>query len=219
MNLRVAITSAITLFLKSPITIILILCSYMGAVLVSLDPDELWFVRWLLFQTVQYGWFAPISDGILQGQFWRIITPVFLHYSLPHVIVSTCFFWLIARPIELFKGSWHFLLLLVVVASITHFVQFLANPNKFFGGLVCVVYGAMGYILAYQYLLNSNNFSRFKPIVVILFIALIMGLIGVFDLFISSGIFHRTILVGLLVGAAYGFAVGLIDKRKLANNS
>jgi len=217
-EIRNLMQAAVNIFLKSPVSIISILLSYIGTVLIFLDPDELWFARWFLFQTVEYGWFSPVSEGILQGQFWRVLSPIFLHYSLSHVMVGTSFFWLIVKPIERNKGSWHFLLFLVISASITNTTQYLVNPDQQFGGLVCLIYSAVGYITAYQMFNKNNVFTRHRSTIVLLLIVLFMGVFGVFDIFISSGINHRTILLGLIVGAVYGFFMAQVDRRKTLNS-
>ena len=82
---------------------------------------------------------------ILNGELWRIITPIFLHFSIMHILFNM--FWLhdLGGQIEKRKGSLFIFIFVLVNAIISNFAQFkLGGPA--FGGMSGVVYGLFGYV-------------------------------------------------------------------------
>ncbi len=82
---------------------------------------------------------------ILNGEVWRIITPIFLHFSLWHILFNM--FWVhdLGGQIEKRKGSGFLLLFVLVTSIISNLTQFkFGGPG--FGGMSGVVYGLFGYV-------------------------------------------------------------------------
>jgi len=82
---------------------------------------------------------------VLNGEVWRLITPIFLHFSFFHILFNM--FWVhdLGGQIEKRKGSRFFLLFIVITAIISNLLQFkLGGPA--FGGMSGVVYGLFGYV-------------------------------------------------------------------------
>ncbi|MGH8652414.1 MAG: rhomboid family intramembrane serine protease [Gammaproteobacteria bacterium] len=83
--------------------------------------------------------------GISQGQLWRLVTPIFLHFHLLHILFNMCWLYQLGTLIE-HKESTH--LLLFQVASIavgSNLAQWwISGPG--FGGMSGVVYGLFGYL-------------------------------------------------------------------------
>jgi rhomboid protease GluP len=55
-----------------------------------------------------------INEYIYQGEYWRLITPVFLHGSLTHIGFNMYALYALGPQMERFYGSWQFLLLYLV---------------------------------------------------------------------------------------------------------
>ena len=54
---------------------------------------------------------GKINEAIAAGQVWRLITPVFLHSSIPHLAFNMYALYIIGRNLERFYGPGRFLLL------------------------------------------------------------------------------------------------------------
>jgi GlpG protein len=91
-------------------------------------------------------WLA-FSPAAWQGQFWRLVTPVFLHFGVLHLVFNLLWFWELGGSIEVLKGRRMLLRLVLVIAAISNLIQYVASgPDVLFGGLSGVVYGLFGYI-------------------------------------------------------------------------
>ncbi|MBT3666226.1 MAG: rhomboid family intramembrane serine protease [Opitutae bacterium] len=82
---------------------------------------------------------------VLNGEIWRIITPIFLHFSFFHILFNM--FWVhdLGGQIEKRKGSRFFFLFIFVTAIISNLAQFKFGGPAF-GGMSGVVYGLFGYV-------------------------------------------------------------------------
>lgn len=81
---------------------------------------------------------------ILHGQVWRLITPIFIHSSVLHILFNMLWLKDLGTVLERHLGGLYFAVLVLVIASVSNLGQyFLAGPN--FGGMSGVVYGLLGY--------------------------------------------------------------------------
>lgn len=95
---------------------------------------------------------------IWHGQIWRLVTPVFLHFGIWHLLFNMFMLHDLGGVIERRRGPVRYLLLLLTLAIISNLVQYylghpVANggeiqwvPVPAFGGMSGVVYGLFGYI-------------------------------------------------------------------------
>jgi GlpG protein len=123
-----------------------------------------------LFGRTIEGWFLftnyrPVpglglrTDGlrpILQGQIWRLLTPMFLHSGILHILFNMYMLFQLGRAIEARKRLSEYALLIVLTSIAANLAQFYL-PDLFtvpgertgggpFGGMSGVVYGLFGYI-------------------------------------------------------------------------
>ncbi|MFM7055619.1 MAG: rhomboid family intramembrane serine protease, partial [Planctomycetota bacterium] len=85
-----------------------------------------------------------VSGLIASFQWWRPITPIFLHFGLLHIGFNMSWIWTLGRQIEFLRGSWKYGLLVLLIAVISNFAQlYWAGPG--FGGMSGVVFGLVGY--------------------------------------------------------------------------
>ncbi|HEY2838813.1 MAG TPA: rhomboid family intramembrane serine protease [Pirellulales bacterium] len=95
---------------------------------------------------------VKINEGIgatLRYQPWRLVTPIFLHFGLPHFLFNMMALFTFGSQIEMRRGAWFMLFLTIVVAAISNWAQYDLggeNVNRSFGGMSGVVYGMFGYI-------------------------------------------------------------------------
>ncbi len=92
----------------------------------------------------------PLSDlmfstpAILRGQVWRLITPIFLHASLMHILFNMWWLYDLGTIIERRIGWWRYIALVLVIALASNLGQnYVSGPN--FVGMSGVVYGLFGY--------------------------------------------------------------------------
>jgi GlpG protein len=123
---------------------------------------------------------ASLSQLLADMQIWRWLTPIFLHFSLVHLVFNSVITFDLGRRIEAQKGTTHFLLLVMATGVASNFGQVLLNTNPFFGGLSGVAYGLLGYLVVMQRRFPGNGAWHLPP-------GLAIGLV-VFLVFFSTGI-------------------------------
>ena len=107
----------------------------------SLDPIR------SLFITEFAGNFAQKTlPEIRQGEVWRLITPIFIHFGPLHIIFNLMWLLDLGSMVEGRQGSWYLLLLVVVIGVLSNLGQFYYTYSPVFGGMSGVVYGLIGYI-------------------------------------------------------------------------
>jgi len=88
---------------------------------------------------------GPTLPEIRHGQLWRLITPIFIHFGLIHILFNMLWLRDLGSMIEGRQSSWNLAILVTVIAVCSNLGQFFwAGPV--FGGMSGVVYGLLGYI-------------------------------------------------------------------------
>ena len=201
----------------SPVNITIILMGLLGALLVHFDTNMLSYAHFLLFQPLANGALQPFSVTLESGQYWRLLTPIFLHFGTFHILFNGAILWSMGTRIERAKSSFHYLLLVVVVGTVSNIAQYLAQPNAIFGGLSGVVYGVIGYIAVYQTFITHPLLQFSRSIIVFFIVWLLLGFTGVIDLLIPGKVANASHLSGLIAGAVIGYLVALRDKYRLTD--
>jgi GlpG protein len=142
---------------------------------------------------------------IEHGEVWRLVTPIFLHFGIVHLMFNVMALSTLATIIELRRGSPRLALMILVIAIVSNLGQFLyaekVEPGdpQLFGGLSGVLCGLFGYIWMkgiYEpeqgMVLHPNSVSFG-----LLWVALCMT--GVF-----GPIANAAHVVGLIMGVAMG---------------
>lgn len=133
-----------------PVTAGLILLSILVAVMTRLGSDEN-AVSHFQFAEYQFDAFANrISHDSIWGvfakrQYYRWIAPIFLHFGPLHLLFNMSATLTFGRAIEQRSGSWRFLGIVLVIALVSNFSQFLKSGPSF-GGMSGVDFGLFGYL-------------------------------------------------------------------------
>jgi len=94
--------------------------------------------------------FQPPDHGvgqILHGHVWRLVTPAFLHFSIPHILFNLLYLRFLGGEVESKRGLARYLGLILLVAIVSNVGQYAITGSPLFGGMSGVVYGVFGYIL------------------------------------------------------------------------
>lgn len=82
---------------------------------------------------------------IMDGEVWRLFTPVFLHFSPVHLIFNMFWLYDLGGQIEQRIGYIRFGMLILMIALVSNLTQYLLEGPSF-GGMSGVVYGLFGYV-------------------------------------------------------------------------
>ncbi len=196
------------------VSVVLVLClllavgSRLGDSLAVLAPFTF---SQLVFEAGQL-YALPLEYGLQQGQYWRLLTPVFLHFGLMHLIMNSVWFWELGRRIEMHQGSWFMLLLFVFSGVFSNYVQYWFSGPSLFGGLSGVLYALLGFCWIYQLLRPVAAYRLPKGVVGLMLGWLLLCLSGVVTALGFGQIANAAHISGLLLGCAAGAGSALFDR-------
>jgi GlpG protein len=200
-----------------PVSMLMILLGLLGTLAYYGDTVTLHYAQPLLFQAFYMGQFTPVEITLNEGQYWRLFSPMFLHFGYLHFLFNALFLWVIGRRIELAKGSLHYLVVILISALVANVAQYLQQPNTAFGGLSGVVYAVIGYVGIYQRFIQ-HPVLQFNEAAIIFFIVwLMLGVLGVVDWFMSGSIANAAHVAGLACGGVLGGLMVIVDKGQKKN--
>ena len=200
---------------RAPLVLLVLVFGAAGALLVEWQPA---LVHWFTLQDFYPAGdgrarFTSISDMLAQGQYWRLVTPAFLHFGLLHIVFNGLWVWEFGRRIEWQSGSLGFLLLFMLIAVGSNLGQYLWSGPSLFGGLSGVVYGLLGYVWLRGLLAPHPLLMIPRGIILFMLAWLVLCLVGVIDLFLDGGVANGAHVAGLAVGIVLGAVAGLRAQR------
>jgi len=113
------------------------------------------------------------------GEWWRLVTPIFLHGSVNHLFMNAFIQMRLGFKIEKFLGASRFALLYFGSGIIANFVSFSLDPVKLAVGASTSVFGVVGAGFAI-YLLNWPNLSNHHKIMALSY-GVVIGALLVFS--------------------------------------
>lgn len=153
-----------------------------------------------------YLYFAHLSDTIASGQYWRFLSPMFLHFSIMHIVFNLLWVWEVGKRIERVNGALVLLVVVLVSSLSSNFLQYAISGPALFGGMSGVVFGLLGYCFVWSKLVPSRDVGLPIGIYIFMVAYLALGFLGVFD-FIMPGKLANGAHLG---GMAAGLVLGLI---------
>ncbi|MGL4726292.1 MAG: rhomboid family intramembrane serine protease GlpG [Scandinavium sp.] len=146
-------------------------------------------------------WLAWPYDASLQFELWRYFTHAFMHFSLMHILFNLLWWWYLGGMIEKRIGSGKLLVITVISALLSGFIQHKFS-GPWFGGLSGVVYALMGYAWLRGERDPQSGIFLQRGLIIFSLLWLVAGWFNLFGMSIANGA-HVT---GLVVGLAMAFA-------------
>ncbi|MFM9115743.1 MAG: rhomboid family intramembrane serine protease [Planctomycetota bacterium] len=115
---------------------------------------------WLEINSQQTSWlndllFSPVNpkmprgnegwSPILHGEFWRLVTPAFLHFSLSHLIFNLLSFRYLGNLVESIIGTPRTGILLLLCTLVANIAQYTWAQSSVFGGISGTIFGIFGF--------------------------------------------------------------------------
>ena len=137
------------------------------------------------------------------NQWWRLITPIFIHFSFAHLAFNCLWIFILGEKIENTDGSLIFILLVIFSAILSNCLQYFWTETSLFGGLSGVIYGLIGFCMIVEF---DSQYDRYKlPPALYLFMIvwLLLGFAGILDLFGFGSVANFAHLGGLISGILF----------------
>ncbi|MCG8586149.1 MAG: rhomboid family intramembrane serine protease [Pirellulales bacterium] len=103
--------------------------------------------------------YTPTDDGnvlfpkdrfadVKQGQVWRLVTPIFLHFGMLHLVMNMFALYYFGNFIESRRGPIVLGVMVLLLAIFSNIMQYQFSPGQspMFGGMSGVIYGLFGYL-------------------------------------------------------------------------
>ncbi|MGW7368974.1 rhomboid family intramembrane serine protease [Streptomyces sp. NPDC054841] len=145
-------------------------------------------------------WPAPpylVSDGVADGQWYRLLTSMFLHQEIWHIAFNMLGLWWLGGPLEAALGRARYLALYLLSGLAgSAFVYLLEDPTQGTLGASGAVWGLLG---ATAVLMRRLNYDM-RPVIALL-------ALNVLFTFTWSGISWQAHIGGLIAGTAIAFGM------------
>ncbi len=203
---------------QSPVTLGILLLTLVCAVVTGLG-DDLDTLRWFSFVDFvprgDYLYFARLTDTLAAGEWWRLISPVFIHFGLLHLTMNGLWYWELGRRIEQRQRGALLLVLTLGFGLVSNLAQYLWSGPGLFGGLSGVLYGLLGHCWLFQRLAPCAAYRLPPGVAGMMLVWLLICLSGVISV-LSSGtlvIANAAHVSGLLAGCLTGSLGGWLARR------
>lgn len=203
-------------FQRTPVLFASLMLSVLGAMVTAWQFNLVHLFTFQDFQLVSSHSirFDTWQTGFSQGQYWRLITPIFLHFGIFHLAFNCLWLWVFGRSLELVYGSTHLFMLILFTGVGSNLGQYLWEGPSLFGGMSGVLYGLLGYRWI-RYKLNPSPALALPPgIVGFMLIWLILCMSGLVNLVMEGSIANAAHASGLLLGMGIGFLFGQSGYRR-----
>lgn len=204
---------------RMPVTFLFIVACIVVALITRAGADwhaTAWF-SFVPFEVVNgYLYFGRLSMGLDQGQYWRLISPIFLHFGLTHLTFNMLSLYIFGSRLEIRQGGVHLLAIIVFTAVISNFSQyFWGGHDSIFGGFSGVVYGLMGYCMIREKVDRNWQFGLSSFYYSFMLFWLVIGYTGVLSSIGFGNMANAAHVGGLLAGCLLGVIAGVLFREPL----
>jgi GlpG protein len=196
-------------FFSCPVTYTLIVLSVIGFFIWKFDR-QLDLMQYLTFYEYERivgvnVWTVPTDD------FWRLLTPIFLHFGWMHIIFNMLWLWELGRRVEKAQGAITLLGITMTVGLGSNIAQFMYAEAAIFGGMSGVIYGLLGYCWMWSKLRKDPALAVPRPVMIFMIGSMFAFIFGFARLFGLGEIANAAHVGGLLMGLLMGFFAAMVD--------
>jgi GlpG protein len=199
---------------RRPLTVILIaLCVFVGVVS-NFGKD------WSIAGELSFAKVSVNSQGLpmhardgwrdIKGlQFWRLVTPIFIHFGMLHLAFNSYWVFILGGMIEERRNTWLLGAMVLALAVISNVAEYSYTGNPAFGGMSGVVYGLFGYIWMKMQFDPRSGFFLDTGTIVVVIAWLFLCMAGVIP-----NVANTAHVAGLLTGMAMGYLPSVLRSGK-----
>jgi GlpG protein len=197
------------------ISILVALFSNYGSVLILIEP--LTFIK-IDLGSYKNGYvsFNSFETTYMQNnEWWRLITPMFIHFSLTHLVFNCLWIYVLGSKIEQIDGHITFINLVIFSSIISNLAQHFFGESALFGGLSGVIYGLLGYCMIIEIDTKQERYDLPPALYLFMLIWLILGFLGILNLFGFGNVANYAHLGGLISGIIFAMITRYVFIRDI----
>ncbi len=199
---------------KMPVVATLLLMSLVGTAIVEWGFP---LIHWFTFQDLsivgQNLQFDTAENAMAKGEYWRLVTPIFLHFGIFHIAFNGLWLWELGRRMEPLIGSVQMISAVLLMAVASNLGQYLWSGPSLFGGMSGVVYGLLGYIWIRNKVAPKPILDIPKGLLGFMLFWLLLGMSGFINFFMDGSIANVAHAIGLLTGMMLGGWAGRTESK------
>ena len=202
----------------TPLTFILLIFSVVGFALVSLAMKYgiNYFSLFLYYEKIEA--FTQSNSPwylVAQGEIWRVITPIFLHFGAMHIVFNAIWLWFLGSRIESVYGPLKLGLIVLITAVASNSAQAWVSFPTIFGGMSGVVYGLFAYVWIVGLFAKKPQFELPPALPPIMILFMLISWLGVFDGLAGGEVADTAHTVGFASGLVCAGIALVLAKNKI----
>lgn len=200
---------------RIPVTLSLIGLSALLSLLIGFGSnlDQMSLFSFTPFEVIgQQARWQGLGVMLSSGELWRLITPIFMHFSVLHILFNLLWVWIVGTRVEPEQGSLVLLGLVVFSGVVSNLAQFLIS-GPMFGGMSGVVFALLGYAWLWDKQTLLPRIGLPPALMGFMLFWLVLGYTGVLEGVGFGAIANTAHLVGLLAGLLWLVLVRFLGKR------
>ncbi|HCR9815776.1 TPA: rhomboid family intramembrane serine protease [Enterococcus faecium] len=165
------------------------------------------FLMMELFPRLEIPYYAGMYGPYLVhfNEWWRLVTPIFIHFGLMHFVMNSLILYFMGQQIEAIYGHWRFFLIYMFSGIMGNTASFAFNEaNVLSGGASTSIFGLFGalFILGFHFKHNPAIQQLVRHFLLFIVLTFVFGLLDTFvDVWGHVG--------GLIGGLVLGNVLGL----------
>ena len=199
-----------------PIILISILIAFLsnyGSLVSVIEPLTFLKIDFASFKNGYANFYSLETTYYQNNEWWRLASPMFIHFSITHLVFNCLWIYVLGSKIEVYDGYFTFLNLVIVSSITSNIAQYFLGGSILFGGLSGVIYGLLGYCMIIELQSKKNIYDLPPAIYMFMLVWLVLGFLGVLDLFGFGNVANYAHLGGLISGIIFGMITATILKR------
>lgn len=161
-----------------------------------------------LFLLLRVGSPAYILES---GEVWRLITPIFLHFSVLHLVFNMLMLWVFGRVIEA-RGELLLLVLLIFGSAVfSNIAQYYVTGSGF-GGMSGVVFAVLAYCWLWDRLRPAQAYGFPNALMALMIVWLALGYTDFLRWAGFGSMANTAHLAGLLFGLVFAWWASLLRR-------
>jgi len=156
-------------------------------------------------------YYPDLLTSVSGGQVWRLFTPAFMHFNLPHILFNLLWVWVVGRRIESYLG-WPVLLGLFLFSALASNIAPFWVSGPTFGGMSGFVFALLGFAWLWDRLRPAQLIGMPPALMGFMMFWLVLGFTGTLEVLGLGSVANTAHLAGLIAGLVVVPAIRLIKQ-------
>jgi len=194
------------------VSVIIALISNYGSFVSAIEPFTFLKMDLNSIERGYINFYSIDSTYNINNEWWRLVTPMLIHFSFAHLVFNCLWVYVLGSKIELLDGHFAFLNLVIFSSVFSNLAQYFFGGPTLFGGLSGVIYGMLGYCMIVEFETKQETYGLPPAIYLFMIVWLILGFLGILNLFGFGNVANYAHLGGLISGIIFAMIARLIVK-------